>query len=91
MLTGDYQAVSTCFYRELRGYRKSDDPSMNTSTIVGSGVSGSPEKIEFIGTGEGITKVQAQLGAGAEIAWRGHMSILKQCAETLAAGTTASG
>ena len=83
VLTGDYRAVSNCFYRGVgttSGYERVDTPSTRTSTIKGSTDGGSADKIAFMATGEGITKVQAQLGTpGADKAWARYLSILKQC------------
>ena len=80
---GDYRAVSDCFYRNVAtapGYKKVDAPSISTNTIEGSTEGGSADKIDFIATGEGITKVQAQLGTpGADKAWARYLSVLKQC------------
>jgi hypothetical protein len=85
VLAGDYRAVSECFYRNVAttpGYKKSDAPSIGTTTIEGSMDGGSTDKIDFIATGEGITKVQAQLGTpGADKAWARYLSVLRECDE----------
>ena len=85
VLAGDYTAVSDCFYRKVAttpGYQKVDAPSTRTITIEGSTNGGSADKIDFIATGEGITKVQAQLGTpGADKAWARYLAVLKQCEE----------
>jgi hypothetical protein len=81
VLAGDYQILSECFYREVAqtpGYRKTDSPSTRTNTILGSSKGEPADRIDFIGTGEGITRVQAQLGA-AGTAWTRYLSVLKQC------------
>ena len=84
VLPGDYRAVSDCFYRKVAttpGYKKVDAPSIRTNTIKGS-AGGSADNIDFIATGEGITKVQAQLGTpGADKAWANYLLVLKQCEE----------
>ena len=83
VLAGDYQALSDCFYRKVAttpGYRKTDAPAARTNTIEGSRDGGSADKIDFIATGEGITKVHARLGAPGA-AWAHYLSILKQCEE----------
>ena len=83
VLAGDYQALSDCFYRKVAttpGYKKTDAPSTRTNAIEGSIDGGSADKIDFIATGEGITKVHAQLGTpGATKAWAHYLSLLKQC------------
>ena len=85
VLAGDYRAVSDCFYRNVAttpGYKKVDAPSIRTTTIEGSTDGGSADKIDFIATGEGITKVQARLGTpGADKAWARYLSVMKQCEE----------
>ena len=83
VLAGDYRSVSSCFYRNVAttpGYRKTEAPVTSTNTIVGSMEGGSVDKIDFIATGEGITKVHGQLGTpGASKAWAHYLSVLKQC------------
>ena len=82
VLAGDYRAVSDCFYRNVAtpGYRKTEAPATSTNTIVGSMGGASADKIDFISTGEGITKVHAQLGTpGSDKAWSHYLSVLKQC------------
>ena len=83
VLAGDYRAVADCFYRKVAttpGYKKIEAPS--TSTITGRTDGGAADKIDFIATGVGITKVQAQLGTpGAGEAWARYLSVLKQCEE----------
>ena len=85
VLAGDYRAVADCFYRKVAttpGYKKTEAPSTSTTTITGSTDGGSADKINFTATGEGITKVQAQLGTpGADKAWAHYLSVLKQCEE----------
>ena len=85
VLAGDYRALSDCFYRGVAttpGYKKIEAPSTSTTTITGRTDGGSADKIDFIATGEGITKVQAQLGTpGADKAWAHYLSVLKQCEE----------
>ena len=85
VLAGDYQAVSSCFYRSVAttpGYKKTEAPATSTNTVEGSMDGGSADRIDFISTGEGITKVHAQLGTpGASKAWARYLSILKQCEE----------
>ena len=82
VLAGDYRAVSDCFYRNVAtpGYRKTEAPAKSTNTVEGRMEGGSADKIDFISTGEGITKVHAQLGTpGASKAWAHYLSVLKQC------------
>jgi hypothetical protein len=85
VLTGDYRTVSDCFYRSVAtspGYQKVASPSANTVTVKGSTAGRSADRVDFTATGEGITKVQAQLGMpGAGKAWAGYLAALKQCEE----------
>ena len=85
VLAGDYRAVADCFYRKVAttpGYKKTEAPSTSTTTITGRTDGGSADKIDFTATGEGITKVRAQLGTpGAGEAWARYLSVLKQCEE----------
>lgn len=83
VLAGDYKTVSDCFYRKVAtspGYRKVDAPSTSTTTIEGGADGRTADRIAFTAAGEGITKVQAQLGSpGAGKAWAGYLSALKEC------------
>ena len=86
VLSGDYQAVANCFYRNVAttpGYRKVDTLSARTTTVEGNRDGGTADKIDFTAAGEGITKVQARLGTpGAGEAWARYLSALKLCEET---------
>lgn len=83
VLAGDYQLLSDCFYRKVAttpGFKRVDDPSIRTNTIEGRSGGGPSDKIAFMATGEGITKVRAQLGTpGGNEAWAGYLSALKEC------------
>ena len=83
VLAGDYKTVSDCFYRKVAtapGYKKIDTPSMRKNTIEGGPDGRSADKIDFTATGEGITKVDAQLGTpGAGKAWARYLSVLREC------------
>ena len=83
VLAGDYKSVSDCFYRKVAtapGYKKVDMPSIRTNTIEGGADGRSADKIDFAATGEGIAKVNAQIGTpGADKAWARYLSVLREC------------
>jgi hypothetical protein len=83
VLAVDYQLLSDCFYRKVAttpGFKKVDAPATRTNTVEGRADGGPSDKIAFIATGEGITKVQAQLGSpGGNEAWASYLSALKEC------------
>ena len=83
VLAGDYQLLSDCFYRKVAtapGFKKVDDPSTRTNIIEGRSNGGPSDKIAFTATGDGITKVRAQLATpGGSEAWAGYLSALKEC------------
>jgi hypothetical protein len=85
VLAGDYKTVSDCFYRKVAttpGYKKVDTPSISTNTIEGGADGRSADKIDFKAPGQGITKVDAQLGTpGADKAWARYLSVLRECEE----------